>query len=133
MKKWTVLLSALLLLTLCACGGTTEDGLQLESAGSELYTEEDLNDAAQVVRQCFQEKFSGCTLTALRYPGDQTEVFQRWAERYDADQAVVVTSDFDVDESGGDGSLNPNSTYSDWEWVLVRDEGGQWTVQTWGY
>ena len=73
------------------------------------------------------------TMTALRYPGDQTEVFQRWAERYDADQAVVVTSDFDVDESGGDGSLNPNSTYSDWEWVLVRDEGGQWTVQTWGY
>lgn len=45
---------------------------------------------------------------------------------------MVLYSDFDVDGSGGDGSLNPNSTYTDWSWVLVRENGGAWKIATWG-
>ena len=43
---------------------------------------------------------------------------------------AVVTENFTVDESGGDGSLNPNSTYEDWNWILVRS-GGSWTLKAW--
>ena len=57
---------------------------------------------------------------------------ESWAEQYDAEEAMVLYSDFDVDSSGGDGSLNPNSTYTDWSWVLVRENGGAWKIATWG-
>lgn len=132
-KVGVVLLSLLMLLTLCSCGtGQIADGLQLKSAGSEVYTEEEISDAAEVVLRIFQENFSGCTMTSLRYPGDQTSALQEWAEQYDADQAIVLTSSFDVEDPGSDSTLNPNSTYDHWQWVLVRDEGGQWEAKTWG-
>ncbi|MDR3277336.1 MAG: hypothetical protein LBT12_01065 [Oscillospiraceae bacterium] len=45
-----------------------------------------------------------------------------------------LLSDFEVDASGGDGSLNPNSTYTDWSWILTRDSSSaEWRVDTWGY
>ncbi len=49
------------------------------------------------------------------------------------DEAIVLTSTFDVDGSGGDGSLNPNSTYKDWIWLLVRNKQGEWKHVDHGY
>lgn len=47
---------------------------------------------------------------------------------------IALLSNFDVDSSGGDGSLNPNSTYSNWNWILIRDsKTGIWKVDDWGY
>ena len=48
-------------------------------------------------------------------------------------QTDLDVSSFDVDSSGGDGSLNPNSTYNDWKWILVRTNGGQWQHVDHGY
>lgn len=46
--------------------------------------------------------------------GDKvSEDHQEFTARYNADEVIVLLSAFDVDESGGDGSLNPNSTYTD--------------------
>ena len=64
---------------------------------------------------------------------DFVEEFEGWAEQYDAEQAIVLVSSFDVDSSGGDGSLNPNSTYDNWKWILTRNDNEKWTLQTWGY
>ena len=55
------------------------------------------------------------------------------ADRNNADEVIVFISSFDVDSSGGDGSLNPNSTYNDWKWILVRTNGGQWQHVDHGY
>ena len=44
-----------------------------------------------------------------------------------------MLSNFTVDGSGGDGSLNPNSTYKNWNWILVRGGSGDWTLKDWGY
>ena len=38
-----------------------------------------------------------------------------------------------LDGSGGDGSLNPNSTYKDWIWLLVRNKQGEWKHVDHGY
>lgn len=35
--------------------------------------------------------------------------------------------------AGGDVSLNPNSTYTRWEWILVRSNGGSWRHVDHGY
>ena len=46
---------------------------------------------------------------------------------------IVLYSSFDTDASGDDGSLEPNTTYDDFQWILVRDNGGTWEVKTYGY
>lgn len=46
---------------------------------------------------------------------------------------LVLLSSFDVDASGGDGSLNPNSSYEGWAWILVRSKAGQWKHVDHGY
>lgn len=66
--------------------------------------------------------------------GDKvSEDHQEFTARYNADEVIVLLSTFDVDESGGDGSLNPNSTYTDWNWILVRKNGGKWKHVDHGY
>ncbi|MBE7016591.1 MAG: hypothetical protein E7420_00335 [Ruminococcaceae bacterium] len=54
-----------------------------------------------------------------------------FAKQYGADEAIVLVSDFEVGKSWG--AFNPNSTYRGYEWVLVRDIGGDWVLKTWGY
>ena len=82
----------------------------------------------------FEAEFQGCTLTQLRYPGDASaDLFTEWAEECEADEAIILYSSFDTDASGGDGSLEPNTTYDDFQWILVRDNGGTWEVKTYGY
>ena len=62
----------------------------------------------------FEAEFKGCTLPQFRYPRDASaDLLTEWAEEYGADEAVVLDSSFDTDASGGDGTLDPNSTYSD--------------------
>jgi len=50
-----------------------------------------------------------------------------------ADEVIVLLSSFDVDVSGGDGSLNPNSSYHNWMWIMVRSGNGPWTHADHGY
>ena len=82
----------------------------------------------------FKSDWKGCTLTEIYYAGDDcTKDHKDWADRNNADEVIVLLSSFDVDSSGGDGSLNPNSTYSDWKWILVRTDGGKWQHVDHGY
>ena len=146
MKKWTsLLLAGLLALSLAACGGQPSsdvpadsggqlaEGFQLESAGSDTYTDEEIQAAADVITQHFQENFPGCTMTSLSYE-DALSVYSapEWAAQYGADQAIVFQSSFTVEDPGQDSTLNPNSTYPNWQWILVRSDGGSWTIGTYG-
>ena len=101
---------------------------------SSLYSREEIEEMMEVVEKTFRREFKGCALTELEYDEELSKKQSGdWAEQCQADEAVVLTSSFDVDGSGGDGSLNPNSTYSRWLWVLTRNEGGDWQLRTWGY
>ena len=101
----------------------------------------EINDAVVCVKKKFKD-FQGCNLTNLWYDEEKSNQF---IEGYlkngngsvngvSAENVIVLLSNFHVDSSGGDGSLNPNSTYSDWNWVLIRDsKTGQWRADDWGY
>ncbi len=135
MKKAMIPLALFLVLFLSSCrGGRVSDVEIPDWKPSEIYTDDEIESAFQTVKDYFSKVFDGCTLTKLCYPGDTfSGAFDEWAKRYDADEAIVLYSDFDVDSSGGDGSLAPNSTYEDWQWILVRDSDGQWRHATHGY
>ena len=117
-----------LLLTACGDVSNVERVLSV----SECYTEEEIHDAMDVVTVHFRKEFDGCRLKNLRYDEPLAEQ-QGWAEQYGADEAIVLLSDFHVYRFGGDGSLNPNENYINWQWILTRSGGGEWELQTWGY
>lgn len=135
MKKAVVSFVLFILLFLTSCrGGNVNNAEITDWEPSDIYKDSEIESAFQTVKDYFSREFDGCTLTRLYYPGDACSgEFAEWADQYDADEAIVICSDFDVDSSGGDGSLEPNSTYEDWKWILIRDSGGKWRHADHGY
>lgn len=135
MKKYIgVLFVFILVFHLCACGGGAENDYITNEVVSEIYSDDEIKAAIATITKEFRKKWSGCTLTEISYGGDEmSKEHQDWATRNSADEAIVLISSFDVDSSGGDGSLNPNSTYDNWMWILVRSDEGEWKHVDHGY
>ena len=132
-KTIAILLMVVLILSLSGCEGNVSR-VNIIDVDSEIYSKSEINDAIDMVLKHFKDYFKGCTLREIQYAGDDSyKEFEEWAEQYDAEQAIILISSFDVDSSGGDGSLNPNTTYDDWKWILTRKDNQEWTLQTWGY
>lgn len=124
----------LCVLLLSACGGGDVSGAGRQVGNSELYAKGEIARAMDAAEKHFKAEFDGCKLLNLRYDEDKTRAeAAEWAVQYEADEAIVLLSDFEVDSSGSDGSLNPNDTYRNWKWVLTRSEKGAWELRTWGY
>ena len=127
-----LLLALLLILSLAACGKT--QGYTVIVPYDAHYSEKEIRAAMHVAARYFEQEFDGCTLLSLAYDESKVKDAEpEWAAQYDADEAIVLLSSFHVDGSGGDGSLNANSDYTDWQWILVRNGGGKWALKTWGY
>lgn len=132
MKKLLLFLIASMLLTGCAAGDIRT--AKILPAESTVYTQTEIQDAAKAAMHYFRAEFDGCTLTEITYAGDaESQDYQAWAERFGAQDVLVLTSTFTVDDTGGDGSLAPNSTYRNWKWIMVRAPGGTWQHADHGY
>jgi len=134
MKKLIALIIALVyVLGLVACGGNIKN-VKTTAYSSEMYSDAEIESAIDVAIDYFKKEFVGCTLTEITYLGDEKladwKEFAGWNNAIDV---IVLVSSFDVDASGGDGSLEPNSTYSNWKWILVRTNGGKWEHHDHGY
>ena len=128
------ILLCLMLLTLTACGGGDVGEVGILEVDSEIYTSAELESGVNTVLDYFQKEFDGCKLSDLEYVGDErNRDFISYAERVGADEVLVFRSNFDVDERGGDGSLNPNTSYMGWLWILARTNGGEWEHVDHGY
>lgn len=142
MGRIVLVVAILLVLALTACGKGKGKGalkgdvsvVDLEPGTSNLYSQEDIYDAMEEVTEHFAEEFPGCMLTNLVYDEAYSlQSAEQWAKQYGDEEAIVFLSSFDVSETGGDGSLEPGQTYRDWQWILTRDKGEDWELQTWGY
>lgn len=104
---------------------------------SALYGENSINEAFDVIEKKFAKDFEGCTLTELRYDKDVENRFAEEIEKYHKEnnqELIVVLSTFDTDEKGGDGGFNPNDTYTNWQWHLVKTaDKKSWDIINWGY
>jgi len=127
------LLTVLLLFMMPLWGGQVKDCERI-IGDSQLYTEEEISEIMDAITANFMLDFAGCTMTELKYDEEfSLRRAEEYAQQYGADEAIVLTSSFDVDSLGGDGSFTPNSTYTNWQWILVRSAGGGWKLQTCGY
>lgn len=134
MKRIVYFLACMIIVfILSSCGGNVKN-INIIEVESNRYTSDDINSAIKVIINEFDKSWNGCTLKEIYYAGDEaSHNHQDWADRNDADEVIVLLSSFDVDSSGGDGSLNPNSTYDNWNWILVRNTDGKWIHVDHGY
>ena len=99
--KRLICIAALLLvsLLLSACGGKLSEGMQVEiTEGDTYYSNEDIQAAVDTVEKEFKKDFPGCTMTALRYTAlSGKDSNTEWATQYNAEEAMVLYSDFTVD------------------------------------
>lgn len=140
MKKILFIFSIIIItFSLVACGKTANVKVSIEKSKS--FSEEEINDAVKTIETHFKD-FKGCALTDIWYTeADSTKLvniylkYGRGLENGSTlENSIGLKSNFNVDSSGGDGSLDPNSTYTDWTWVLIRDnKNSNWKVQESGY
>ncbi len=131
-RRWLAFLLALcMFLPLSGCGKVRE--LQIITMDSELYTDREVRGAIRVAVGYFRRHFDGCTLTEISYRGDEPEKFAAHVEQYGGREAIVLYSTFETGDWAGGGSLNPNDTYQNWKWILVRGWNGRWRHVDHGY
>lgn len=134
-RNLQILISAVLLLTLFLIIKTNTGSsffAQREIRNSELYSETEIHQAMDTVSRYFVLNFKGCTLQTLEY--DDVWQSEQWTEIYDSAKTIVLKSSYRTGSSGEDGSLNPNSTYTNWMWVLSKkDKYSKWELKTCGY
>ena len=132
-KLVTLLLTALLVLSLVGCGRISSS-YAVTCDTSQIYSKEEIYEAIDVVEGYFRKEFDGCTLLSIGYLGDDKRSYMTsFAKQYGVAEAIVLVSEFETGSSGGDGSLNPNDTYRNYRWVLVRNGSGSWEHKTHGY
>lgn len=101
---------------------------------SEIYSNEEINSAIDVILEEFKGNYNGCSLLEIKYIGDEkNNDYIDWATRHNKSEVIVFISNFKVGPNAGDGVLNPNSEYEGYSWILVRNENENWIHVDGGY
>lgn len=101
---------------------------------SEVYSDFEINSAIFSAKIYFAFNFKNCKLIDIGYAGDESfPAAKEWAKDSHAEKAIVLTSSFETDDKGGDGSLEENKIYQNWQWVMIKRLGFFWVHKTHGY
>ena len=118
-------------------GAAKETDVSIDYGKSEIYTQEDLEEAAIQIK-CQFASWEGCEMHSLRYAGDEcnTEENIKWLNSQDEDAGYIEVCEFlcsfhsPEEESG---SWEPDHEYEDYQFWLARTEDSGWQVVSWGY
>ncbi len=132
MKKIVAnLLLCAVLLSLTSCG--TLNFVDIEEFSSEIYTANDITSAMEVVLESFQGR-TDTVLLRLSYIGDEElPDYQDWADRNDADDVIVFLTDYYISFFSDNPVMNTGFKYEDYNYILVRSNGGEWEIVDHGY
>ena len=140
MKKITAAVLCILLLFLTACANDADapgivDGCKVTYGTSSLYTEDELQNAVDLIKDHFKE-MRGCVLHSLTYSGDERsekELASRNAmdteEKLTA--VIVFDSSFRSPKEARD-AWNVDEEYT-WNWYVGQTEDGSWKLVGYGY
>ena len=129
MKKIVIYLSMILMIfSLVGCNQNNKStNIKLDIGESTKFSKEEIDNAVDCLKRSFD--FEACTLTKIYY---NEEISNTAVEDYlqfgngsvnkvKAENVIVLLSDFDVDNSGDNPVLNPGETYTNYNWILIRD------------
>ena len=142
MKKIVIYLSMILMIfLLVGCNQNNKPtNIKVDIGESTKFSKEEINNAVDCLKRSFD--FEACTLTKIYY---NEEISNTAVEDYlqfgngsvnkvKAENVIVLLSDFDVDNSGNNPVLNPGETYTNYNWILIRDDkNSDWKVDDWGF
>lgn len=142
MKRIRFVIAALIcIVLLTACGTKTAPEVKIEYGHSEIYSQEDMNEAIRLIKERF-DTWDGCELHSIAYSSDDecTADNIAWMNELEAandakevfTQCIMFTSEFHSPKKGG-GAWEPDQEYTGWQWWLARSDGGKWKLMTCGY
>lgn len=138
MRKIFIVLSMLIVIILLyACKSNENNDLEITYGESEQFSDSEMKSAVEAIIDKFKG-FDGCELIKIWYDESKANLeIERYLTRDSSmkkDNIIIFYSDFKVDSSGKNPVLNPDSTYTDWMWILTREDiDKEWIVQDWGY
>ena len=142
MKKILIYLSIILVIfSLVGCNQNNQSiDIKVDIGKSTKFSKEEIDNAVDCLKRSFD--FEACTLTKIYY---NEEISNKAIEDYlqfgngsenkvKTENVIVLLSDFDVDNSGDNPVLNPVETYTNYNWILIRDDkNSNWKVDDWGF
>lgn len=142
MKKIVIYLSMILMIfSLVGCNQNNKPpNIKVDIGESTKFSKEEIDNAVDCLKRSFD--FEACTLTKIYY---NEEISNTAVEDYlqfgngsvnkvKAENVIVLLSDFDVDNSGDNPVLNPGETYTNYNWILIRDDkNSDWKVDDCGF
>lgn len=142
MKKIIIFFCCLLsVFSLVSCNkGSSSNDILIEVSKSTKFSKDEIENAIQTVKSNFS--FPGATLTKIWYDEEKSNsLVDGYLENGNgltngvkAENVIILLSNFDVDSSGDNPVLNPNTTHSDYQWILIRDsKNNSWKIDDSGY
>ena len=142
MKKIVIYLSMILMIfSLVGCNQNNKPtNINVDIGESTKFSKEEIDNAVDCLKRSFD--FEACTLTKIYY---NEEISNTAVEDYlqfgngsvnkvKDENVIVLLSDFDVDNSGDNPVLNPGETYTNYNWILIRDDkNSDWKVDDCGF
>ena len=114
--------------------------LVIDIGESTKFNKEEINSAIDCVKENFS--FEACTLTKIYYDENKSNIevenymkYGRGSQnKVKPENIIVLLSNFDVDDSGDNPVLNPGETYTDYNFILIRDDkNSSWKIDDRGY
>lgn len=142
MKKIIIWFCCILsIFSLVACNkGNISNDISIEISESTKFSKDEIENAIQCVKSNFS--FPAATLTKIWYDEEKSNYLvdgylengRGLTNGVKAENVIILLSNFDVDGSGDNPVLNPNTTYSDYQWILIRDnKNNVWKIDDSGY
>lgn len=142
MKKISTYLSMILIIfSLVGCNKTNEsNNIEVNIGKSTKFTQEEINKAIDCLKSDFN--LEACTLTKIYYDEEKSNTtienyfqFGKGSENnVKPENVIALLSDFDVDDSGDNPILNAGETYTDYNWILIRDDkDSDWKIDDFGF
>ena len=130
-----------LLFSSCAPPEGKVSNTEISIQSTDKFSTAEINDAMNSVMDKFVE-FTGCDLKKLQYDETRSDkIIESYMKTgkgsindVSKENVIALISEFYVDSTGLDHGFNPNYTYEDWLWILIRDgKSDKWKIDGWGY
>ena len=80
----------ILCLLLIMCVGCQRKEVKVRTIYSDIYTEEEIQEAIDVIKKEFSKDWKGCTLKEIYYAGDDKALFTSYAKQYQGEEACLL-------------------------------------------
>lgn len=112
-----------------------KENVKISIGDSEIYSKEELNEAVKVVLNAFNFP---ATLNEIYYDEEKSQSnSNKYITKYGVDEAIILFCNFTTYSNTDigflmSGPLNPNSEYTDYNFVLVHNSNGAWNLKEYG-